>query len=146
MTMEHTQLQPPVRQVYAEANRERLDAPAPVASAHLQQTHAHRPSSSEESPLQGLSLAGAAAALGGGHTLIADYIMGADASLAQIRVIDPTTRQVVASSPPDTIARIQQEMLAYQNAAKGSAPSAPPSAEARGKIDPAPPEIAQSAE
>lgn len=106
-----------------EAERAGLDTQPADAAAQPQPQHAHKPSSTAESPLQGLSLAGATAALGSGQSLITDYIMGADASLAQIRVIDPTTHQVVAASPPDTIAQIQQEMLAYQNVARRIGPA-----------------------
>src|SRR5689334_5905616 len=64
--------------------------------------------------LQGLSLVDASATIGSGRNLVADYVMGTGNQLAQIRVIDPTTHQVVAVSPPDSIARMQQEIFAYQ--------------------------------
>ena len=64
-----------------------------------------------------LSLADASATLGDGRTLVADYVVGANNKVAQIRVIDPTTHQVIAESPPDTIARMQEEVFAYQGVA-----------------------------
>lgn len=71
-----------------------------------------------DSPLRGISLSSAQATLGAGRTLVTDYIMGADNTLAEIRVIDPTTHQIVAASPPETIAQMRQEMLTYQNLGK----------------------------
>ena len=71
-----------------------------------------------DSPLRGISLSSAQATLGTGRTLVTDYIMGADNTLAEIRVIDPTTHQIVAASPPETIAQIRQEMLTYQKLGK----------------------------
>ncbi len=68
----------------------------------------------DPSPLEGVSLVDASASLSVGQTLVTDYVLGANNTLAQIRVIDPTTHQVVAESPPDSIARMRQEMLAYQ--------------------------------
>ena len=71
-----------------------------------------------DSPLRGISLSSAQATLGAGRTLVTDYIMGGDNTLAEIRVVDPTTHQVVATSPPETIAQMRQEMLAYQSLGK----------------------------
>ena len=70
--------------------------------------------------LAGVSLVDAAASLSAGRSLVADYVMGSNNQLAQIRVIDPTTHQVIAESPPDSIARMQQEVLAYQGVASQS--------------------------
>ncbi len=83
-----------------------------------------------DSPLRGISLSSAQATLGAGRTLVTDYIMGADNTLAEIRVVDPTTHQVVAASPPETIAQMRQEMLAYQNLGKdaGTRPDNGPTA------------------
>jgi hypothetical protein len=38
--------------------------------------------------------------------------------VAQIRVVDPTTGRVVAVSPPDTIARMREEVQSYQDTAQ----------------------------
>ncbi len=83
-----------------------------------------------DSPLRGISLSSAQATLGAGRTLVTDYIMGGDNTLAEIRVVDPTTHQVVAASPPETIAQMRQEMLAYQNLGKdaGTRPDNGPTA------------------
>jgi len=83
-----------------------------------------------DSPLRGISLSSAQATLGAGRTLVTDYIMGADNTLAEIRVIDPTTHQIVAASPPETIAQMRQEMLNYQNLGKdaGTRPDNRPTA------------------
>ncbi len=62
-----------------------------------------------------LTLPSAQAVLSSGRNLVADYIMGDDNRLLQIRMIDPVTHQVVAESPPSTIARMQQEVLTYQD-------------------------------
>ena len=71
-----------------------------------------------DSPLRGVSLSSAQATLGTGRTLVTDYILGANNTLAEIRVIDPATHQIVAASPPETIAQMRQEMLTYQNLGK----------------------------
>ncbi len=88
------------------------------SSGVQQQSPAQLPTAStpayDASPLHGLSISSARATLGAGRSLVTDYIMAADNTLAEIRVIDPTTHQVVAESPPDSIARMRQEMLAYQ--------------------------------
>lgn len=73
-----------------------------------------------DNPLRGLSLAGASVTIGTGRNLVTDYVLGADNKLAQIRVIDQTTHQVIAVSPPDSIARMQQEILTYQRLAHDS--------------------------
>lgn len=76
-----------------------------------------RPVDPDADELQGLTLADASATISSGHNLVANYVMGANNQLAEIRVIDQTTHQVIAASPPDSIARIQQEMVAYQGLA-----------------------------
>lgn len=70
-----------------------------------------------------LSLVDAFAIIGAGRNLVTDYIVGPNNQVAHIQVTDPTTGEVIASSPPDSISRIQQEMQAYQNlASQGHAP------------------------
>ena len=81
---------------------------------------ANASASDADNPLRGLSLAGASMTIGTGRNLVTDYVLGADNKLAQIRVIDQTTHQVIAASPPDTIARMQQEILTYQRLAHNS--------------------------
>lgn len=100
--MHHIQSSPP------QSNVQRLaptDAPRPAAAPLT---------NSDADELQGLTLADASATISSGHNLVASYVMGANNQLAEIRVIDQTTHQVIAASPPDSIARIQQEMVAYQ--------------------------------
>ncbi len=63
----------------------------------------------------GFSLVDAAASIGNRTNLVTDIVMGPDNQVAQIRVIDAVTHQVIAKSPPDSIARMQQEMQAYQD-------------------------------
>ncbi len=102
-----------------EAGRVTTETAAPVGSGQGA-ANAATPdpaSGTDRSPLQGLSLADASATLGAGRNLVADYVIDADNRLAEIRLIDPTTHQVVAASPPDTIMQMQQEMRAYQSAA-----------------------------
>lgn len=88
--------------------------PAPVAQQQAPATQ------QDDDALQGVSLADASATIGSGRNLVADYVMGANNQLAAIRVIDPTTHQVIAASPPDSIARMQQEIAAYQSIASQS--------------------------
>lgn len=92
-----------------QVERQASAAPSPAAGAN-----------GDADGLQGLSLVDASATIGSGRNLVADYVMGAGNQLAQIRVIDPTTHQVVAVSPPDSIARMQQEIFAYQGVASQS--------------------------
>lgn len=107
--------------------------PTPVDTTRLVASDAARPSAlvqqvapasaapaSAGAQLQGVTLADVTATLGVGRNLVADYVMGTGNQLAQIRVIDPATRQVVAESPPDSIQHMQQEMLTYQSLANQS--------------------------
>lgn len=66
----------------------------------------------------GFSLVDAYAVLGSRSNLVTDIVLGSNNQIAQIRVVDSVTHQVVGTSPPETIARIQQEMQAYQDVAK----------------------------
>jgi hypothetical protein len=70
------------------------------------------------SPLAGFSLVDAFASLGNRSSMHTDIVFGPDNQVAQIRVVDAVTHQVIASSPPDSIAHMQIEMQAYQEAAK----------------------------
>lgn len=94
-----------------QVDRQSSAAPQPAAATNA---------GADADGLQGLSLVDASATIGSGRNLVADYVMGAGNQLAQIRVIDPTTHQVVAVSPPDSIARMQQEIFAYQGVASQS--------------------------
>lgn len=89
----------------------------------------------DSASLHGLSLADASVALGGGRSLVADYVVGTDSRLAEIRLIDPTTHQVVAASPPDSIAQIQQEMRAYQVAAQARPSTSTPQIRSAAPLD-----------
>lgn len=109
----HARLEHAVVAASREAAPARGDTPAAAAAVTAQPA-----SGTGDSPLRGISLSSATATLGAGRTLITDYIMGANNTLAEIRVIDPATHQVVAVSPPETITHIQQEMLAYQSLGK----------------------------
>jgi len=135
--MEHLQTHTDLRQATTDTSSRQL---AVVAQQQAQaQSSSHM---GGDSPLRGISLSSAQATLGAGRTLVTDYIMGADNTLAEIRVIDPTTHQVVAASPPETIAQIRQEMLAYQSLGKdsGTRPDNGPT------VGVTPPEAARSAE
>ena len=123
--MEHLQTHTDLRQATTDTSSRQL---AVVAQ---QQAQAQSPSHmGGDSPLRGISLSSAQATLGAGRTLVTDYIMGANNTLAEIRVIDPTTHQIVAASPPETIAQMRQEMLTYQNLGKdaGTRPDNGPTA------------------
>lgn len=109
------------RIVQAHTPPEAAPSPAeqsPVARRAAEQA---RPAASgDSSALQGVSLVDASATIGSGRNLVADYVMGANNQIEEIRVIDPTTHQVIAASPPDSIARMQQEIAAYQGVASQS--------------------------
>jgi len=142
--MEHIQAHTDLRHATADTSSRE---PAVGLSGARQQAQAQPPTAPPlpkggDSPLRGVSLSSAQATLGIGRTLVTDYIMGANNTLAEIRVIDPTTYQVVAASPPETIAQIRQEMLAYQSLGKdsGARPDNGPTAGVT------PPEAARSAE
>ncbi len=100
---------------------EAAQAPAEPGLAARRSTEQTRPAPSQDSgALQGVSLVDASATIGSGRNLVADYVMGANNQIEAIRVIDPTTHQVIAASPPDSIARMQQEIAAYQGVASQS--------------------------
>ncbi len=123
--MEQVQAHTDLRQATTDTSSRELTVGA------QQQTQAQSSSHmGADSPLRGISLSSAQATLGAGRTLVTDYIMGANNTLAEIRVIDPTTHQIVAASPPETIAQMRQEMLTYQNLGKdaGTRPDNGPTA------------------
>lgn len=68
--------------------------------------------------LRGFPLIDASAVLSSGQSMITDLVYGPDEQVSQIRVLDARTHQVIAECPPDTIARAQREMLAYQDVAR----------------------------
>jgi hypothetical protein len=90
----------------AEVQRKSVQQPEPQAQP--------APAQPASADLNNLTLPSAQAVLSSGRNLVADYVMGNDNHLLQIRVIDPSTHQVIAASPPSTIARLQQEVLTYQ--------------------------------
>jgi hypothetical protein len=66
----------------------------------------------------GFPLVDAYASLGSRSVIRSDVVYGPDNQVAQIRVVDALTREVICSSPPDTIAHMQMEIEAYQEAAR----------------------------
>lgn len=109
------QIQSPGARLVAEpATATERPQPAVERVAATPRNQEARPSDPDVAALQGLSLADASVTISSGRNLVADYVLGANNQLTQIRVIDQTTHQVVAESPPDSIARMQQEMQAYQ--------------------------------
>ena len=116
--MEQVQAYTNLRQATADTSSRQL---AVGAQQQTQAQSSNLMSGGADSPLRGVSLSSAQATLGAGRTLVTDYIMGANNTLAEIRVIDPTTHQIVAASPPETIAQMRQEMLTYQNLGKDAA-------------------------
>ncbi len=74
----------------------------------------------QTAPLRGMTVAGAMASVGSRNNMVTSIVMGGNNQIAQIRVVDAVTHEVIAESPPDTIARMQDEMLAYQQVARSS--------------------------
>ena len=70
---------------------------------------------------QGMSLIAAVATVSTGRSMITDMVFGPDNQVTQIRVIDPSTHRVIAATPPDTIARFEREVAAYQQVARDAA-------------------------
>ncbi len=68
----------------------------------------------------GFSLVDASASLAGRNSVVTDVVLGANNQVSGIRVIDSVTHQVIAESPPDTIARMREEVLAYQDVVRGT--------------------------
>ena len=83
------------------------------------QGQAAPPTAGQSSP-QGFSLIDASASLGGRNSMITDVMIGANNQVSGIRVIDSTTHQVIAESPPESIARMQEEVAAYQDVVRGN--------------------------
>lgn len=67
-----------------------------------------------------LSLAAAQASISAGQNLVAHFVVSPTGTVSAIRVVDPTTGQVIAENPPDSIARMQQEIATYQKMAQAS--------------------------
>ncbi|MGH2389799.1 MAG: hypothetical protein ACRDIE_16480 [Chloroflexota bacterium] len=74
----------------------------------------------DASPAGGFSLVDAAASLAGRNGVVTDVVVGGNNQIAAIRIIDSVTHQVVAESPPDSIARMREEVLAYQDVVRES--------------------------
>jgi len=68
----------------------------------------------------GFSLVDASASLAGRNSVVTDVVLGANNQVSGIRVIDSVTHEVIAESPPDTIARMREEVLAYQDVVRGN--------------------------
>lgn len=103
-------------------------APAIAAAGaqNLQPVKSTQPAQSTQSAQsssapQGMSLIAAVATVSTGRSMITDMVFGADNQVTQIRVIDPSTNRVIASTPPDTIARFEREVAAYQQVAREAA-------------------------
>lgn len=90
------------------------------AAAARQAQAAPPPASQDQPPSQGFSLIDASASLGGRNSMITDVTLGANNQVSGIRVIDSKTHQVIAESPPESIARMQEEVLAYQDVVRGN--------------------------
>lgn len=71
----------------------------------------------------GFSLVDAAASLAGRNGVVTEVVIGGDNQISAIRILDSVTHQVVAESPPESIAHMREEILAYQDVVRGSKPS-----------------------
>ena len=89
-------------------------APAAFPAAAGQSS---QPAQGSSAP-QGMSLVAAVASISTGRSMITDMVFGSDNQVTQIRVIDPATHRVIAATPPDTIARFEREVAAYQQVAR----------------------------
>jgi len=69
------------------------------------------------------SLVDAAASLAGRNGVVTEVVIGGDNQISAIRILDSVTHQVVAESPPESIAHMREEILAYQDVVRGSKPS-----------------------
>ena len=65
-----------------------------------------------------MSLVDAMASLGSRNNMVTSIVVGGDNRIAQIRVVDAVTLEVIAESQPDSIAHMEQEMQAYQQVAR----------------------------
>jgi hypothetical protein len=99
-----------------EAHERDQSTATPAAVRRAQETRA--PAESTDGVLHGYPLIAASAALSSGQNMITTLIYGPDNEVTQIRVLDASTHQVIAACPPDTIARAQREMIAYQRVAR----------------------------
>jgi hypothetical protein len=79
--------------------------------------------SGSPSPAGGFSLVDAAASLAGRNGVVTEVVIGGNNQISAIRILDSVTHQVVAESPPESIAHMREEILAYQDVVRGSKPS-----------------------
>jgi len=77
-------------------------------------------SASDHAAASGFSLVDASASLAGRNSVVTDVVLGANNQISGIRVIDSVTHEVIAESPPDSIARMREEVLAYQDVVRGN--------------------------
>jgi hypothetical protein len=91
--------------------------PASQAAPPAQAVGAVNPPQNTDA-LRGMSLVDAVATLGSRNSMVTQMILGADNQVSSVRVLDSVTHKVIAECPPDSIARAQQEMLAYQDLAQ----------------------------
>jgi hypothetical protein len=66
----------------------------------------------------GFALLAAFASVGTRSSMVTDLVFGPGNQVAQIRVVDAVTHQVISTSPPDSIAHMQLEVQQYEDAAK----------------------------
>ncbi|HEY8286751.1 MAG TPA: hypothetical protein VIJ28_20360 [Chloroflexota bacterium] len=74
----------------------------------------------DQDSASGFSLVDASASLAGRNSVVTDVVLGANNQISGIRVIDSVTHEVIAESPPDSIARMREEVLAYQDVVRGN--------------------------
>ena len=121
MDQVHQIVDPAASTSLAEQSSPQSRSAAPAAESRaavpVAQSTTGAPAASDSASLRGISLIDASAMLSSGRSLVTDLVLGADNQVAQIRVVDAVTHKVIASCPPDTIARAQREMLAYQQLA-----------------------------
>ena len=77
-------------------------------------------STGDQAATGAFSLVDASASLAGRNSVVTDVVLGANNQISGIRVIDSVTHEVIAESPPDSIARMREEVLAYQDVVRGN--------------------------
>ncbi|MGH2409856.1 MAG: hypothetical protein ACRDGS_05735 [Chloroflexota bacterium] len=77
-------------------------------------------SAGDQDSASGFSLVDASASLAGRNSVVTDVVLGTNNQISGIRVIDSVTHEVIAESPPDSIARMREEVLAYQDVIRGN--------------------------
>jgi len=88
------------------------------AAADVQKASTKTEAAASQSTGISFSMVDAFATVGSRSAMRTDIVFGPNSQVAQIRVIDAETHQVISTSPPDSIAHMQMEMQAYQEAVK----------------------------